>query len=125
MKKTILLFEGGKSLQLDKSVINYGVEGALNVMKHLKMQSGDIVIKEKAIIIKNSKWLRAPHSGLFESNIENGDKVLKKEIIGRISDPFGEFEKKIVAPFDCYVFGLNTAPNVYKGDALFHVSVEE
>lgn len=45
--------------------------------------------------------------------------------MGRISDPYGEFEKKVYAPFDCYVYGLNTAPIVNKGDAIFHVSVDK
>lgn len=125
MGKTILLFEGGKSLQLDQSVVNCGVEGTLNVMRYLQMHEGELNLEEQPFIIKDSKWLRAPHSGIFEPLAKNGSRVQHKTIIGRISDPYGEFEKKISAPFDCYIFGLNTAPIVYKGDALFHVSVEE
>ncbi|AZQ60904.1 succinylglutamate desuccinylase/aspartoacylase family protein [Flammeovirga pectinis] len=124
MGKTLLLFEGGKSLQLDTSVINYGVIGALNVMKYLNMHYDVPEIKKESILIQKSKWLRAPYSGIFEYLVENGCKVKKRKLIGRISDPFGEFEKKIYAPFDCYIFGLNTAPNVYKGDAIFHISTK-
>lgn len=122
--KTMLLFEGGKSLHLDQSVIEYGVEGALNVMKYLDMQDGELIIEKDPVIIKKSSWLRAPYSGLFQSQVKNGSKVKKKTILGRISDPYGEFERNIIAPFDCYIFGLNTSPIVYKGDAIFHVSTE-
>ncbi|SMO74648.1 hypothetical protein SAMN06265379_106135 [Saccharicrinis carchari] len=125
MGKSILLFEGGKSLQLDQSVVKCGVEGTLNLMKHLKMQDGEIKIEEEPIVLKDSKWLRAPYSGIFEPLVNNGCRVQRKAIIGRISDPYGEFEKKIYAPFNGYIFGVNTAPIVYKGDAIFHVSVEE
>ena len=45
MGKTMLLFEGGKSLDIDQSVIECGVAGALNVMKHLDMQEGEINVK--------------------------------------------------------------------------------
>ena len=124
MGKTMLLFEGGKSLNLDQSVIECGVEGALNIMKHLDMQDGEISIKKDPVIIQKSKWLRAPYSGIFQSLVKNGSTVKHKAILGRISDPFGEFEKNIIAPFDCCIFGLNTAPIVYKGDAIFHVSIE-
>lgn len=124
MGKTILLFEGGKSLELDQSVINCGVQGALNVMKYLNMQVGEITIEKEPVIVQESKWLRAPYSGMFQPLIKNGCKIKRKAIIGKIFDPFGEFEKKVIAPFDCYVFGLNTAPIVYKGDAIFHVSAE-
>ncbi|MFT5724265.1 MAG: putative deacylase [Bacteroidia bacterium] len=122
--KTIVLFEGGKSLNLDQTVIDYGVEGALNVMKFLKMQEGEITILQDPVIVKKSKWIRAPHSGLFQSHVQNGTKVDKKTLIGKISDPYGSFDKPVLAPFDCYIFGINTAPVVYKGDAIFHVSVE-
>lgn len=123
--KTILLFEGGKSLDLDQRVIDYGVQGALNIMRYLKMQEGEIVIETDPVIIDKSKWIRAPHSGLFQSLIKNGTRVDRKAVIGKISDPYGSFEKKVLAPFDCYIFGLNTAPIVYKGDAIFHVSFDQ
>ena len=122
MGKTILLFEGGKSLDIDQSVIECGVEGALNVMKYLDMQEGEITRENDSVIVQKSKWLRAPHSGMFQSLIKNGSLVTHKAILGKIYDPYGEFEKNVIAPFDCYIFGLNTAPIVYKGDALFHVS---
>ena len=124
MEKTILLFEGGKSLELDRAVIECGVEGALNIMKYLGMHQGKIKTKTNPVILQKSKWLRAPFSSLFEPLVKNGCQVKNKTVIGRISDPFGEFEKNVIAPFDCYIFGLNTAPIVYKGDAIFHVSIE-
>lgn len=124
MGKTILLFEGGKSKSLDEFVINTGVEGALNVMKHLGLREGEINSNSDSVIIQKSKWIRAPYSGMFQSKIKNGTKVLKKTILGKITDPYGEFEKNVYSPFDCYIFGMNTAPIVNKGDAIFHVSEE-
>ena len=123
LNKRVLLFEGGKSLSLDDFVIKTGVDGALNIMRHLKMQDGKVKTRTKPLMITKSKWIRAPYSGLFQSLVKNGSRVTKRTVIGRISDPYGEFEKEIKAPFDCYIFGLNTAPIVYKGGALFHVSV--
>ncbi|WP_372641986.1 succinylglutamate desuccinylase/aspartoacylase family protein [Ancylomarina sp.] len=124
MGKTILLFEGGKSLKLDQKVISCGVNGALNIMKHLGMQEGDLKIDTDYFLLKKTKWLRAPYSGIFESLVINGSYVKQKTVIGRIYDPYGEFDKNIVAPFDCCIYGLNTAPIVYKGDAIFHVNIE-
>lgn len=124
MGKTILLFEGGKSNSLDRSVIDYGVQGALNVMKHLKLRSGRSSKKIKPVVIHKSKWIRAPHSGMFQFYVKNGTFVRKKALLGKILDPYGEFEKRILAPFDCYIYGINTAPLVHRGDAIFHISVE-
>lgn len=125
MDKTILLFEGGKSLEINRKVIKSGVDGTLNIMMHLGMHEGDLTTNLDFEILNKTKWLRAPHSGLFESLVKNGSNVKQKDVIGRISDPYGEFERKIYAPFDCCIYGLNTAPIVYKGDAIFHVNVEE
>lgn len=122
--KTILLFEGGKSKDLNNKVINSGVEGAYNVMKYLGMHDGEPILKQKSIKINSSKWLRAPYSGIFQYEIKNGIFVTKKTLLGKITDPFGEFQKNVYAPFDCYVFAINMAPIVNKGDALFHLSIE-
>jgi len=124
MGKTIILFEGGKSNDLDESVISYGVEGTLNVLKYLGFRDGEVNLKSQTVIIQKAKWLRAPFSGMLRLHVKNGSWVTKKHILATITDPFGEFEKKVVAPFDCYIFGINTAPIVNKGDALFHVSTE-
>lgn len=122
--KTVLLFEGGKSKNIDQAVVTCGVEGALNVMRYLGIKDGKRTSTEAPVIIKKSRWIRSPHSGMFQFRPVNGSRVSKKDVLGVITDPYGEFEKIIVAPFDCYVYGINTAPVVHKGDALFHISVE-
>lgn len=120
--KNILLFEGGKSSELNPHIIETGVKGVVNVMQYLGMKDGEPVHKEDPVMIKASKWIRATNSGMFKLNIENGVRVAKKDVLGVIQDPFGDFERKVLAPFDCYVFGANTSPIINKGDALFHVS---
>jgi len=122
--KPALLFEGGKSMLYDEEAIQHGVQGAKNVMHFLKMKKGKFVSENKSIIVKKSKWLRASHSGMFHVHIKNGEWVTKKTVLGIVTDPFGEFERKIYAPFDCYVFCVNIAPIVNRGDAVFHVSLE-
>lgn len=125
MEKTVLLFEGGKSKNLDPTVINHGIRGTKNILIHLGLIDGEIEITEKSIFIQKSKWLRSSHSGMFKILVKNGTFVKKKGLLGVIQDPFGEFKKRIYAPHDCYIFCINRTPIVNKGDALFHLSVEE
>jgi predicted deacylase len=122
--KTILLFEGGKSKQLDSKVISSGVQGTHNVLKHLGVLDGEVDEPSNNIIVKTSKWMRAGYSGMFRLKVKNGSSVKKKDLLGVIQDPFGEFERNVIAPFDCHIFCVNTSPIVNKGDALFHLSVE-
>jgi len=119
-----LLFEGGKSMLYDEEAIRYGVQGAKNVMNHLGMTKWKTESQNTSIIVKKSKWLRASHSGMFHVKVKNGEWVRKKTVLGLVTDPFGEFEKKIRAPFDCYVFCVNISPIVNRGDAVFNVSDE-
>jgi len=123
--KTVLLFEGGKSKELSTEVIKHGVRGTKNILIHLGFIDGEIVQSENPIFIHKSKWLRASYSGMFTCKAKNGSFVKKKEIIGTIQDPFGEFKKHIYAPTDCHIFCINRTPIVNKGDALFHLSLEE
>lgn len=125
MGKTILLFEGGKSKELDASIINEGVNGTKNILIHLGLIEGEITVKKTPIFVEKAKWLRASYSGMFKIMAKNGTFVKKKEVLGIIQDPFGEFKKKVYAPFDGHIFCINKTPIVNKGDALFHVSIEE
>lgn len=125
--KTILLFEGGKTLNLDNNVTNAGIQGAINVMKHLGMKQfkNEVVYSpapEKSIIVTASTWVRAKYSGMFRATIQNGSFVLKGDILGSISDPFGNFEKKVKAPNDGYILGYDHSPIVNMGTAIVHIT---
>ena len=125
MGKTVLLFEGGKSKELNPTIINEGVNGTRNVLIHLGLIEGKLTVRETPVYINKAKWLRASDSGMFKIMVKNGSFVKKKEVLGIIQDPFGEFKKKIYAPFNGFIFCINKTPIVNKGDALFHMSMEE
>ena len=125
MGKTVLLFEGGKSKELNPTIINEGVNGTRNVLIHLGLIEGKINVRETPIYIKKAKWIRASDSGMFKISVSNGCFVEKKEVLGVIQDPFGDFTKKIYAPYKGFIFCINKTPIVNKGDALFHMSISE
>ncbi|MEE4115067.1 MAG: succinylglutamate desuccinylase/aspartoacylase family protein [Marinilabiliaceae bacterium] len=122
--KTGILFEGGKSQLLDEEVVDAGVAGAVNVMKHLGILKGRPGTTKNQVLIQDAKWIRAPFSGMLRLHVKNGIRVRKRTMLAEITDSFGEFEKKVLAPVDCYIYGINTAPIVNKGDALFHIGTQ-
>jgi len=125
MKKTVLLFEGGKTNELNPEIIAHGVRGTKNVLTHLDVIDGDVNLTQKPIYINSARWLRASHSGMFQATVKNGTFVEKKQVLGHIQDPFGEFKKKIFAQNEGYIFCINRTPIVNKGDALFHLGIKE
>lgn len=127
--KKVLLFEGGKSLYLDKTITETGIQGAINVMHELGMRDFSPMIVEESektpsIIIKKSKWIRAKHSGMYRPIAQIGEKVEKGAKLGSISCPFGIFEKGFKNKQEGHVLCANLACMVNQGDALFNIGFE-
>lgn len=121
----MLLFEGGKSFHIDKTVTNTGVNGTKRVLHHLEMLSTKFKVskpKKNGIKIAESKWIRANHSGMFKSDVSVNTHVKKGDVLGHITDPYGSFNHFVKAPNDGYIFNVNESPIIYQGDAIFHIS---
>ncbi|TXB63999.1 succinylglutamate desuccinylase/aspartoacylase family protein [Vicingus serpentipes] len=122
----VLLFEGGKSLDLDRAVTKVGVNGALRVMQHLGMRdfrkqlSTDPFVE--TVTLTDSTWMRARHSGMFRTTVSIGTKIKKGTVLGSISDPFGDFEKRVISKHDGVIICSNHSPIVHQGDAIFHIA---
>tara|TARA_R110002167_G_scaffold105107_2_gene270548 strand:+ start:2843 stop:3820 length:978 start_codon:yes stop_codon:yes gene_type:complete len=129
--KKVLLFEGGKALNIDDEVTRTGVSGALKVMQHLGMRDFQNEISSlgesvtEPIIIEASQWIRAKYSGLFHPMVKLGQFVNKGDFLGSISDPFGYFERTIKSLYTGYVICVNQSPIVNQGDAILHISKNE
>ncbi len=121
----MLLFEGGKSLDLNTEITQEGIDGAKRFLFHLDMlnpkKDADFTV-DQTIFIKKSSWVRATFSGMFIGLVKVGSFVNKGEILATISDPFGKIEHKVKAPNSGYLINANDAALVYQGDAIFHIS---
>lgn len=120
----VLLFEAGEGLRFEEMFIRAGVAGVLRVLRHLKMVPAKGIAKPKATpqYCTSSKWLRAPAGGLLRSYKANGDVVSAGEVMGAVSDPFGDKEIELIAPFRGIVIGRAVLPVVNEGDAVFHLA---
>ncbi len=121
--KKILLFEGGKDNSIEEKIVQEALDGIKRILdfldiRHFKVEAAH---KHQYIEIRESKWLRAPNSGMFQSIVVNGSKVEIDDVLGMVTDPFGRIERKIKAQFPGYVFCINESPVVNKGDALYHI----
>ncbi|WP_089357128.1 succinylglutamate desuccinylase/aspartoacylase family protein [Ekhidna lutea] len=121
--KSILVYEAAESLKLRKHAIDEGLSGMKRVMKHLKMIADAPTPTREPITIIKSTWSRAGRAGLHYAQARNGAFVKKGDVLGVISDPYGEYEKPMKASHDCYVLSINNNPVVNRGDALFHTGV--
>ena len=127
--KKVLLFEGGKSLSLDNEITEVGVSGALKIMQHLgirdftkELEDFKVEEQKETILIEKSSWVRARYSGMYHPVAKTGTFIEKGEVIGSISGPYGDFEKKVKAPRSGYIICTNESAIVNQGDALIHLT---
>lgn len=123
----IIVYEAGEVLRFDRHSVEIGLRGIFNIMKSIGMISQippqlDFKNKSQIFLARSSSWVRAPQSGIFLSNVKLGEKVKKNQIIGTISNPFGDNKLDIVSSNDGLVISLAMMPLVNKGDALLHLA---
>jgi hypothetical protein len=121
----MLLFEGGKSLDINDAITKEAIEGTKRFLTHLEMlnpRKKAISNENKTIYIEKSNWVRAKHSGLFHGLTSIGSFVKKGDLLATISDPYGKVEHKVKAPHAGFIINVNDAPIIFQGDAIFHIS---
>lgn len=123
--KNIIVYEGGESLRMDQPAIEEGINGTLRLMKHLGMIDWAPDIRQETRIIWNTSWIRARTAGIFHAHVQAGDLIHKHQLVGAITDPFGESHEQIKSPVTGYLIGINNNPVVNAGDALMHVGMDD
>ncbi len=123
----VLLYEGGTALRFDDDASRVGVRGILSVMREIGMLPHPKVPERPRDILVSSasQWVRAPHSGIFLAYKRIGEKVRQNELLGVITNPFGDHQFTITAPFDGIIVGCSLLPLANEGEALFHVAAFE
>jgi uncharacterized protein len=76
----------------------------------------------KTRFFMGSSWIRARYSGLYRGTVNAGDSIRKGQLLGTITDPFGETEYPVKAPSSGFVVSVNRMPVVNMGDAIIHVA---
>jgi predicted deacylase len=118
-----LVYEAGEALRFDEVSIRAGVRGIINVMRELGMlpaQKSKTTVVPR--IVKSNFWIRAPQSGILRLTAKLGACVSQGDLLGYVSDPYGENEAQIVAPNTGIIIGRTNLPLVHEGDAMVHLA---
>ncbi len=118
----VLIYEAGQALRFDEISIRAGLRGILHVMRHIGMLPALKNPKlATPVVAKSTSWVRAPDSGIVSSKVKLGNSVHKGQKIALISNPVGDAEAAVLAPFDGIVIGQSNLPLAHEGDALFNL----
>lgn len=120
----VLLYEAGEGLRFDERAVRIGVVGILRVMRSLGMigARGAPRLKTPSLISNDSTWVRSPAGGLMRTYKAEGERVHVGDLLGVVSDPFGEVEVEIVARTEGVIVGRSVLPIVNEGDGIFHIA---
>jgi len=118
----VLIYEAGEALRFDEIAIRGGIRGILNVMRHIGMLPKSKSIKQiTPVLAKSTTWVRAPASGIVSGKAKLGSSVVKGQRLASVSDPLGDAEQDVVAPFDGIIIGRSVLPLAHEGDALVNL----
>ena len=120
-----LLYEAGEALRFDEFSIRAGTRGVMNIMRELNMLPRTAKPAKRAPVVTiadDSRWVRAPNSGVMRTMVRLGARVKKGTVLAYISDPVGLGQKAVLAPAESIVIGLTNLPLVHEGEALFHLA---
>ena len=123
---TFLLYEAGEPLRFNKPEIRAGVHGLRRVLRHLDMADWEGPEQTTEKMSRSSRWIRASQSGVCRVDVDLGDVVEHRQILGTVIDAFGKKLSTVRSTRAGVVIGRTLYPLCNKGDALVHVaSIEE
>ena len=120
----VLIYEAGEALRFDEVSIRAGVRGVLNVMRCIGMLPEKRPLRKQVtpLLARSTSWVRAPESGIVNTDVHLGSTVAKGQRLASITDPLGDASEIMVAPFDGIVIGQSKLPLAHEGDALFNIA---
>jgi predicted deacylase len=119
----MLLYEAGEALRFDEISIKGGVSGVIRVMRLMGMLPVSKTSRSMTpVIAESTSWVRAATSGIVSRKAALGERVLKGQRLALVSDPLGDGEEGVIAPFDGIIIGRNNLPLALEGDALFNIA---
>ena len=122
-----ILFEGSEASRFDFNSCEIAARGINNILHYLGMIEKPTSLQgiSQPFISNQSNWQRSPESGIFRTLVKNGEEIHHGQVLGNITNLFGENVIEIKSLFHGLLIGQNFMPTVNKGDALFHIAQRE
>ena len=121
----VLLYEAGEALRFDPLAIDVGVKGILRVMNCLGMYEDDTAAADHVWETNKSRWIRASCGGIFHLVVSLGDRVVRRQELGYITNAFGEQRVTVRASINGLIISHIQNPLVNQGDAIIHLAIIE
>lgn len=119
--KPAITIESGELGPVKEEDIVRVVKGSYNVMKHLGILEGEPEKAPDLQWIKESITVSSQHTGLFYPLVVSEEWVKKGQLLGRVTDFFGQVQQEVLAPQDGMVLYVVATPPISNGEDLVSV----
>lgn len=120
-----IVLEAGEVWKIEPSVVEIGVRGSRNLLRHLRMISTKAERAKFQLEVRKSTWVRAEYGGILKYHAQPGDVVRAGQLIATNQTIFGVVQNELHAPADGIVQGCATMPAVTPGEPVFHIARSE
>lgn len=114
-----VLAEAGSHADLDEESVEAHLHGMRNVLRHLKMISGEPQIYHpEPLVMHGFAGVAAPVDGAWYPRVSKGDVLTKGEAVGEMRDFFGVPVATVFSEVNAAVLGVMTTPPRRRGEML-------
>jgi predicted deacylase len=119
--KPTIAIESGELGKPEPEAVARIERGLLNMMRELKLLSGNPIKLKDPLFIKRDQTLRSTVTGLFYSFVSRDQRVKENEPLGYVTDFFGNRLQEVRAPFAGVVMYYTATPAVNEGEPLINL----
>jgi len=120
--KPAISTEAGKLGRTDEEDVLAILRGNYNILKHLNMIDGEPKLLFESVWVQEYTIVRSEQDeGLFFPLVSRGDHVQKGELVGQLTDYFGNTIQKVVAPYDGIILYIIATPPMSRGEPMVSV----
>lgn len=120
--KPAISIEAGKLGGTAEEDIIAILKGSYNTLKHLKMMEGDPKLDFESVWVHQYTIIRSEHeAGLYFPLVSRGDHVQDGELVGYLTDYFGNTLQEVKSPYDGIILYIIATPPMVKGEPMVSI----
>lgn len=119
--KPAVTTESGYLGRTDEESVEANVRGIMNVMRLYGMLPGSPRSMPEPVWVDRYEVVNSPADGLFRAEVGMGYYVTEGQVVGVVSDYFGETLEEVRAPFTGILLYVLGTPPCNRGEPLFEV----
>lgn len=119
--KATIAIESGELGAPQEDDIARSEKGLLNILRELKMIPGPVVALKSRTFVIRDQTVRSTANGIFYSSVKRNQTVKANDLVGYVTDYFGNRLQEVRAPFAGVIMYYTATPPVAVGEPLFNI----